>query len=66
MSMAHTNAIPLLDRFARFWSGCANDQRATYHRFIGGTPLAEDVELEEITRDGVPGWWVLPQRHRER
>jgi hypothetical protein len=43
MSMAHTNAIPLLDRFARFRSGCANDQRATYHRFIGGTPRIRTV-----------------------
>lgn len=74
MNTTHTmNTIPLAadeqaaerqlrDHFARFWSSHTNDDlRTTYETFIAGTPLAEGVELEEATGDGVRGWWVRPQ-----
>lgn len=52
----------LLERFALFWSSHTNDDlRTTYEAFIAGTPLAGGVELEEVTGDGVRGWWVRPQ-----
>jgi len=52
----------LLDRFARFWSSHAKDDlRATYETFIAETPLVEGVDLEEVTADGVRGFWVLPR-----
>jgi epsilon-lactone hydrolase len=56
----------LLDRFVRFWTSHANDDpRTTFDQFVAGTPLAEGVELEEATADGVFGWWVLPRGHAQ-
>ena len=66
---AHEQAAEreLLDRFARFWGSHSNDdQRATYDRFIAGTPLAEGLELEEASDKGVRGWWVLAQGWTQR
>ncbi len=77
MSTTPTSTIPLapqeqaaegqlLDRFTRFWgSHAGDDPRRTFDRFVAGTPLAEGVELEEATADGIRGWWVLPQGRKQ-
>jgi epsilon-lactone hydrolase len=46
--------------FLRFWETEQGDPRAVYDKFIGWTPIAKDVVLQQVTNDPAPGTWVRP------
>jgi len=50
----------VLAEIHRLFQDPTGNQRETYDVLIAGTPIAEDVTLEAIDRDGVSGWWVRP------
>jgi len=50
----------VLAEIHRLFRDPTGNQRETYDVLIAGTPIAEDVTLEAIDRDGVSGWWVRP------
>ena len=50
----------VLAEIHRLFSNPGGDQRQTYDTMIATTPVAEDVSLEAVDRDGVSGWWVRP------
>jgi len=50
----------VLARIHQLFQDPAANQRETYDTLIARTPIAEDVVLEAVDRDGVSGWWVRP------
>ena len=50
----------VLAEIHQLFSNPTGNQRETYDTLIAKTPIANDVTLEAIDRDGVSGWWVRP------
>lgn len=52
----HEAERALLTKFADFWGNSQGDPRVIYD-----TPMAAGVDFEEVTADGVRGWWCRPR-----
>ena len=50
----------LRTEFARFWSTEQGPPRDIYDRFIGATPIAAGVSVEQVSDDPARGIWVRP------
>jgi epsilon-lactone hydrolase len=50
----------LRTEFARFWSTAQGAPRDIYDRFIGATPIAENVAVQRSSDESMPGMWVRP------
>ncbi|EYF07270.1 GMC oxidoreductase [Chondromyces apiculatus] len=51
----------LREQLATFWARATGAPRDVYDTFVAGSPLTDDVTLEEVDTDAVHGWWVRPR-----
>ncbi|MDR6101741.1 monoterpene epsilon-lactone hydrolase [Agrobacterium larrymoorei] len=57
----HLPVARLLECFRGFNNTACKDERAEFDHFVSQTPMAVDVDFEEVDHESLSGWWCRPK-----